>query len=259
MVDALLGESAAGQVLRGLMQALGPGIKTLMDDHGLRAALNMNVMEHQLAQRLSDRMGFITAGLFLGYISKHNYRFRTKPHERIASRGPVAEASVGRKSLALSVRPIRSKTPPHTVSLPERYEAMTREIYDDFRVSVTYQAPVAPEGPGKIEPKIDFTYGVASLLVVEVGTETIEELTKLVEHYRSGFVEVIHIVLPLSGTNINPVVEFFAARGFTFGAVLPQFSDGPVLIMQSVDRALLAPISPAALDPRAARILTLAL
>jgi hypothetical protein len=259
MVDPLLGESTAGQVLKALMQALAPGIKTLMDEHGLLAALNMNVVEHQLAQRLSDRMGFVTAGFLLGYISKHHYRFRTKPHDRIGSRATVAEASTGRKSLALSVRPIRSKTPPHTVSLPERYEAITREIYDDFRIAVTYQAAVAPEGPGRIEAKLDFTYGIASLLVIEVGTETIDELAKYVEHYRSGFVEVIHIVLPLSGTNINPVVEFFVARGFTFGAVLPQYVDGPALIMQSVDRALLAPIAPAALDSRAARILALAL
>lgn len=259
MVDPLLGESAGGQVLKALMEALAPGIKTLTDEHGLRAALNMNVTEHQLAQRLSERMGFVTAGFYLGYIPRHNYRFRTTPHERTASRAPVGEASGGRKSLTISVRPIRSKTPPHTVCLPDRYEALAREIYDDFRLAVTYQAAVEPEGPGRVEAKLDFTYAIANLIVREVGTETIEALVKYVEHYRSGFVELIHIFLPLSGANIDPVVEFFAARGFTFAAILPQYVDGPVLVLQSIDRALLAPISPAAFDPRAARILACAL
>ena len=113
-------------------------------------------------------------------------------------------------------------------------------------------APVPPVG--KVRSRVDFMRGIASIHVQEMGSDTTDAVVDLLRHYRNGLVDLIHVILPLSG-DINSVVERLVEAGCGFGALLPQYGEDPHLVMQSIYPELLPPASQGVLSPRAARIL----
>jgi hypothetical protein len=255
LIDPDTGESAAGHVLKGFIAALRGELTALRDQHGLRCAVTLEVTEHQLTQRLSQQMGMVTAGVYLGYVPGWQRQLRTRPQERTAARQPSAGAS-GRRTMVVSARPIRTQTPPQRFAPPDRFEALIREIYTDFRLAAEYVPPSRRTGPGMVETRLDFVRGIAILLVHEAGDDTPRVLLERLQHYRNGFVELIHIVLPLSLDDINPAVECLIEAGCSFASVLPQYAESPVVVMQSIQRESLAPIPQGVFSPRASRILS---
>jgi hypothetical protein len=252
-LDPELSESASGNVLKQFLDALRQELAMLADQHGLRAAFAMEVTEHQLTQRLSHKMGFITAGVYLGYIPGWQRQLRTRPGQR-SPVAPIEHDRTLRRTMTVSARPFRTKTPLQTVTLPDRFEALIREIYKDFRLAVEYVPATPPQASGKLKSRVDFMRGIATIVVQETGPDTPDVLVDMLRHYRNGFVDLIHIILPLAG-DINSVVERMVEAGCGFASLLPQYGEGPVLVMQSISRELLGPVPQGVVSPRAARIL----
>jgi hypothetical protein len=219
--------------------------------------MSLEVTEHQLTQRLSHHMGFFTAGVYLGYIPGWQRQLRTTPEQRLAGGKSLHTAGVegGRRTMVVSARPFRSKTPPQRLTLPSRFEKLVRKIYKEFRLAHEFIRPQRRPGAGQFESSLDFIRGRAVIEVREVGESTPDILLERLQHFRNGFIDLVHFVLPLSGDDIDCTVDRLSEAGCVFGAVLPQYRDCPVFVMQSVNRAALAPIPSGVLSPRAAEIL----
>lgn len=257
LIDPDVGQLAGGYVLKQFIDALQAELWRRADNCGLRTVMSLEVTEHQLTQRLSHHMGFFTAGVFLGYTPGWQRQLRTTPEQRLAG-GMSAHAAGeegGRRTMVVSARPFRSKTPPQRLTLPSRFEGLVRQIYKDFRLTHEFVRPQPRAGAGRFESSVDFIRGRAVIEVHEMGADTPDLLLERLQHFRNGFVDLVHFVLPLSGDDIDGAVERLSAAGCVFGAVLPQYRDCPVFVMQSVNRAVLAPIPRGVLSPRAAEIL----
>lgn len=257
LIDSDLGQLGGGYVLRQFIETLQAELWRRADNCGLRTVMSLEVTEHQLTQRLSQHMGFFTAGVFLGYTPGWQRQLRTTPEQRLTEGTGLHAAGQegGRRTMVVSARPFRSKTPPQTLTLPSRFEELVRQIYKDFRLAHEFVRPRQPSGTGRVESSVDFIHGRAVIEVREIGTDTPDLLLERLHHFRNGFIDLVHFVLPLSGDDIDCAVERLSAAGCVFGAVLPQYHDCPVLVMQSVNRATLAPIPRGVLSPRAAEIL----
>jgi|GEM_PF-4916917 len=255
LADPELSEIVAGEIIKQFIELLRTHLWELADHHGLHTVFSIEVTEHRLTQRLSKYMGFIPAGVYLGYIPGFKRQLLAGTKERDSAGAPALETLAQRRTMVISIRPFRTRTPKQIVALPARYEQLIREIYVDFRLAVDYISPTLRHAPGRIESKVDFQRGIAFIFVLEAGIDTPERVLERLRHYRESFVELIHIVLPLSGDDINAIIESLENAGCRYAAVFPQYIDGPALVMQSIDARLLAPIPPDVISPRAARIL----
>jgi hypothetical protein len=257
LVDPDVGQLGGGYVLKQFIDALQAELWHRADNCGLRTVMSLEVTEHQLTQRLSHHMGFFTAGVYLGYIPGWQRQLRTTPEQRLAGGKSLHTAGVegGRRTMVVSARPFRSKTPPQRLTLPSRFEKLVRKIYKEFRLAHEFIRPQRRPGAGQFESSLDFIRGRAVIEVREVGESTPDILLERLQHFRNGFIDLVHFVLPLSGDDIDCTVDRLSEAGCVFGAVLPQYRDCPVFVMQSVNRAALAPIPSGVLSPRAAEIL----
>jgi hypothetical protein len=255
LVDPEMSEITAGEVIKQFIELLRTHLWDLADHHDLHTVFSIEVTEHRLTQRLSKYMGFIPAGVYLGYISGSRRQFMVGTKERDGASAPALETLAQRRTMVVSIRPFRTRTPKQTIALPVRYEQIIREIYVDFRLAVDYIAPTPRHVPGRIESKMDFQRGIALISVLEAGIDTPEQVLKRLCHYQECFVELIHIVLPLSGDDINATIESLESAGCRYAVIFPQYIDGPALVMQYIDSRLLAPVPPDVISPRAARIL----
>jgi hypothetical protein len=268
LIDPDLSESASGKIMQQLLALLKQEIMSLAEQ-GLRTAVSLEVTEHQLTQRLSRYMGFFNAGVYLGYIPGWQRKLRATPQDRTDAPAEQRRAFTpagdnpsrrtpenrGRQTLVVSARPIRTRTPPQELSIPSRFEALIREIYTEFRLTFSTVQATAPVGKGRIASSMDFARGRAIVEVHEVGDDTGDALRERLRHFRSGFVDLVQFVLPLSGYDLDPVVEMLTKEGCSFAAVLPQYRESPVLVMQSINRSVLAPIPNGVFSPRGNRIL----
>lgn len=257
LIDPDLGQPGGGYVLKQFIEALQAELWHRADNCGLRTVISLEVTEHQLTQRLSHHMGFFTAGVFLGYTPGWQRQLRTTPEQRLTEGTGLHAAGEegGRRTMVVSARPFRSKTPPQTLTLPSRFEDLIKKIYKDFRLAHEFIRPQRRGGDGRFESSVDFIRGRAVIEVREMGETTPDLLLERLQHFRNGFVDLVHFVLPLSGDDIDCAVERLSGAGCVFGAVLPQYRDCPVFVMQSVNRAALAPIPRGVLSTRAAEIL----
>lgn len=258
LIDPDIGQLGGGYVLKQFVEALQAELWSRADSRGLRTVMSLEVTEHQLTQRLSNHMGFFTAGVYLGYIPGWQRQLRTTPEQRLTGGGTGLHSAGdegGRRTMVVSARPFRSKTPPQRLTLPSRFEGLVRKIYKDFRLAHEFVPPRQRPGAGRFESSVDFIRGRAVIEICEMGAETPDLLLERLQHFRNGFIDLVHFVLPLSGDDIDGAVERLSVAGCVFGAVLPQYRDCPVFVMQSVNRAALAPIPRGVLSPRAAEIL----
>src|ERR1700753_3179188 len=85
LLDADLSAAASGNILKEFLGALRQELSMLADQQGLRAAYSLEVTEHQLTQRLSQKMGFVVAGVYLGYVPGWQRQLRTLPGQRMGA------------------------------------------------------------------------------------------------------------------------------------------------------------------------------
>lgn len=256
LVDPELDASESGQVLKLMVHRLSHELRHVADNKGVRTILSLEVTEHRLTQRLSLEMGFMTGGIFLGYTPGWQRQLRATPRERDRApagfrTGPAAD---GRRSMVISVRPFRSKTPLQKFSVPTRFEDVIREIYVDYRLHHEIVPATRAVGSGTLTTEIDFRRERAIVEVQRVGKDTPDAVLRQLRHFNLGFIDLVQFVLPLSAVDLEPAVEALTTAGAKFAAVLPDYRDGPVLVMQIIDPALVAPLPQDVLSPRAARI-----
>lgn len=256
LMDPDLSAASGGQILKQFIQLLRNQLMSLADHSGLRTVVSLEVTEHRLTQRLSLEMGFMTCGVYLGYIPGWQRQLRTVPQQReeTPANPQCGSGDAGRRTMVVSARPFRSKTPRQQLSVPARFEQRIREIYKDYRLQCDFVMAPRCASSGHMESYVDFRRARAVVEVDRTGPETPDALLQQLKHFHAGYVELIHFVLPLSGHDIDPAVEALVGAGAGFGAVLPDYREGPVLVMQSIDRKCLAPISQGVLSPRAGEI-----
>jgi hypothetical protein len=252
-------EVMGGAILKRILEGLRDRLQFLSQERDLRTVISLDVTGHHLTQRLVREMGFVTGGLFLGSTPAWHSLFQVTPQERLetANAAPVpgGGTAFGRTTEVVSVRPFRSKTPAQVLSPPGRFSRLIADIYKDYRLQFEVMPGRQPDGQTVIEPSLDFHVGYAILEVRSVGVDAPGAIREQTRHFQDGFIELVRVVLPLSGIDLNPVVEDLAGSGFQFAAVLPQYRDCPVLILQHIDPRHVAPIPSGLLSPRAVRIL----
>lgn len=256
LIDPEAGEAGGGRMLKMLIELFKKRMRALCEERDLRTMYSLEVTEHQLTQRLAKEVGFVTGGVYLGHVPGWQRQLKSPPTQRALrlQSGVAAGRKGGRRSMVVAVRPIRTRTPLQTICLPERYDSLIREIYADYRLACEFTGGRAPHGDTTVTCRVDFQRSIALVEATSIGADAADVLIGKLEHYRSGFVEVVRIILPLSETAIGDVVERLVEAGCGYAAVLPQYRELPVLILQSLDASKLAPIEQGVLSPRAARI-----
>lgn len=261
MIDPDVDPTVSGQALKLLLQALRNRVRAHSDERGLRTVISLEVTDHQLSQRLVRDMGFTTAGLYLGEAPACQNQLKSLPPQRTVlpgenSRLPRSpESGSGRNTHVVSARPLRSRTPPQSLSVPDRFADLIREIYVDFRLQFEFAPAIKAEGETIVKSAINLGGRAATVEIRKLGADAERVALERLDHFRNGFIEAIRFLLPLSGTDTGPVVERLVEAGCGFAAVLPQFGEAPVLVLQSVDPEKLAPVERGLLSPRASRIL----
>jgi len=143
------------------------------------------------------------------------------------------EEDTHRLSEVVSVRPIpRTFRTPYEVSLPERFADLMGEIYESLKAEVEFVDPRPPARTTAIDCRYNYLRSLATVEALEVGQDAPDVLAERLDHYRVGLAHVIQFVLPLGQGDINPVVERLVAEGCKYGALLPCYRNGDVLIMQ---------------------------
>jgi hypothetical protein len=248
----------SGQYLRLIMEAAHDRAWDLALTTGLKALVIQEVTEHQLTQRLGRILRFKTTGILLGVTPAWAERLRKPPVDRVARQGgalvrPPEDSH--RLTEVVSVRPIpRTFGTPYEVSLPDRFADLMAEIYAGLKVPVQFSEPRPVTGATRLDCQFNFRRQRATIEIIEVGHDAPDLLADRLNHYRDGFAHIIQVVLPLEQGDINPAVERLVDEGCCFGAILPCYRSGDVLIMQNALRPTLEITDKDLFNPMARRI-----
>ncbi len=259
VMDPVVSQADSGQFLRLLMEAAHDKAWDLALTTNLKALVIQEVTEHQLTQRLGKILRFKTTGILLGVTPAWVERLRSRPVDRVASRGGGLvrpEEDTHRLSEVVSVRPIpRTFRTPYEVSLPERFADLMSEIYESLKAEIEFVDPRPPARTSAIDCRYNYLRSLATVEVLEVGQDAPDVLAERLDHYRAGLAHVIQFVLPLGQGDINPAVERLVAEGCKYGALLPCYRNGDVLIMQLALKKTLELSDKDLFNPMARRIL----
>lgn len=237
LVDPALSGPAGGHVLRLLADALRARSRVLAREEGLRALASTEVTVHRLTQRLVEQFGFAPVGILLGWVPAWAERLRCRPEDRTRASSLAAEAGAGprrhhRRTESVSVRAFSRLVEPYEVSVPRVFEAPLRRLYDEMKLPVSFTPARLARGESQVRVELDLRRGLACVELVHAGADAAEVLLERLAHFRDGMVDLVHLVIPLSGAGVDRAVEALLAAGCRYAAVLPFYHGHDVLLLQ---------------------------
>ena len=241
-VDPAVCPATSGKMLLMLRDALRRKAQILAREKTLRCLLSTEVTVHTLTQRLVEQFGFATTGIYLGWTPSWAERLRSPPSERLGHSATTAAARGVRRTETVSALPFDKLVPPYPVAVPESLEPMLRRIYDSLQLRVGFVRGTPPEGYSTLTEDLDLRRVRAVLELTRVGSDAVDLLQERLDHYAAGRVDLVHIALPLTGTDLEPVVAALRASGALYAALLPLCRGYDVLMLQVVN----APFAPLA-------------
>ena len=235
VADPAIREIESGQIIRQMAVALGEKALAMAMDSGLKALISTESTAHQLTQRLVNRIGFTPCGIFLAWLPAWAEHPQSLPviHSELRGEASISEEFfLKRRAETVSALPFWGLFQPYEVSLPARFEKLTRLIYDKLKLPVEFVPFKEPAAESKIECTLNFRRSFATVELLEVGEDAPTILLERLEHYRNGRVDLIHFVLPLAKGDINPCVDALISLGCKFAALLPCYRDSDVIVLQ---------------------------
>ncbi len=258
VVDPRVSRADSGRYLHMLLKAIEDQAWELVVTEGLRAVVAQPVCEHRLTQRLVRAMEFVSTGLLLGTTPGAGDRLRRPPEDRIGSQGLSLIRSADdrrRTSETLVVRPVpRGFKESETVALPGRFESVLRETYTALRVPVEFGEAPQAQGRSRLECSYDVHRSFATVELTEIGDDAGDVLIERLEHYRDGYAELVHIIVPLGLADPEPAVEALVHWGCRYGGLLPCYRTSGVLLLQYLTVPAVLPTEAELIDPLARRI-----
>ena len=221
--------AALNTLLRDCIDKVG---KSFRDD-GLRLVITTDTTDHMLSQRLSRQFGLKTVGLLYATVPAGGHQFRGAYRPL----GTASTISSGRKPEVLSVYPAYKFIEPYDCYLADRYAGMTMPAYEALDLPVTFQkkTPAQATGISLINEYPDFVRGIVTLEIAEIGQDIKPALKKRVDHYRTGFIPVIHVLVPQYPTDPDPVLDILEDLGGIYGGLFPRYKGTDMLLVQIVD------------------------
>jgi anti-sigma regulatory factor (Ser/Thr protein kinase) len=188
---------------------------------GLRGIFGQPVTAHTYSQRVQEDFGGRVCGVSLGIAPAVDMK-------QIAdSRG------VQRLSLMLYFKYL---VPPSSapILVPARHRAMVQRIYAHLGATAEGGRPHAPSGQGKVTVGYAKSYGLGSIRVSQIGSDTAAEIRRArADLVETAGVGAVFLELPLAQPATAQVCEAAEADGFFFSGIGPRFAaDGDVLRLQ---------------------------
>jgi serine/threonine-protein kinase RsbW len=126
--------------------------------------------------------------------------------------------------------------PRRTAHVPRCY----REVVSDIYARVGLERRLADEDldlsrrPARLRSVIDAPRGRIRIVVEAIGEDLVPEVARWLRDPGASSMQIAQLDLPLSDPATPSAVEALRELGFFFGGVLPEFSEGDVLRLQSV-------------------------
>jgi len=205
---------------RGLMEAM----LEVLEDHGRRLGLAgifaQPVTNHRFSQKANQRCGFRSCGVSLGVLSPSYHN--------------IPEPQQQRGSLLLDFKYLQAPRPAVRY-LPQRHQAMAARIYAEFHAAVEFGPAGSATGPGQLVSKAFSAGQVAGIRVLQVGTNSAEEVVAAHRNFERAGVQAVILELPLAQPGTPDLCRALEEEGFAFGGIGPCFAtDGDVLRLQSL-------------------------
>jgi serine/threonine-protein kinase RsbW len=209
----------------------------------LYGILGRAVTSHVGSQKVTDAMGYLVCGLFLG-LFPDDVDFK-------ALTGKIKQKETG----LLLYHPLFEEDE-HTIYLPLGHKNIVLDMFRSFKISVCCDernsTPV--EGQSRIHSEIDSVLNVAEMEVSSIGVDIIPELKTIIHTLCLKHVDAIFLHLDLEDQYSPFVVQQCEQLGFFFSGVLPfGLNNRHELILQymnnlAIDYDLIQPYAHSAVD-----------
>jgi len=167
---------------------------------------------HNISQKVNQRYGFKTTGLFLAdFPAVHLYELM-EPYPQ-----PVSEIID-----FLLLKDYKNQD----IYLPDRYSEILQDIYGEIQAKPKFQvadknlrySPITG-----IDMKIDYSQKNSLLLVRSAGRNILEKIEEKFSYLKDKDLNIIYIDLPLSDPITPTLVETLREMGFVFSGLMPHF------------------------------------
>ncbi len=226
---------ASGLLFKQLSEKVHRKAFELSETSNLRAMVSSEVTVHQVSQRLLEQVGFVPCGIFLAWVPGWAGRMRSFQSTLSGGRQGRAvphTAMFERKAETVSVAVFKDLIKPYNVCAPRRFADLLKKIYEKLNLQVGYEPSAVPSGATEIASRFDYPRSLGVVDIVRVGADTKEAVFKKVENLKNGMLDLIHVYVPLSQCDINDIVDALVDTGFQYCTLIPQYSDGDVLVLQ---------------------------
>ena len=126
--------------------------------------------------------------------------------------------------------------PRRTAHVPRCYREVVSDIYARIGLErrLVNECADHPRRPARLRSVIDAPRGRIRVVIEAVGEGLLSEVARRLRDPAARAMQIAQLDLPLSDPATPSAVEALRELGFFFGGVLPEFSEGDVLRLQSV-------------------------
>ena len=78
--------------------------------------------------------------------------------------------------------------------------------------------------------------------------------TTRIDHFRTGFIPVIHVLVPLYPRDPGPLLQQLEGLGGVFGGIFPRYKGRDMLVIQMLDKNLRRADETRVMEPAARRV-----
>ncbi|KQC13119.1 MAG: hypothetical protein APR63_01260 [Desulfuromonas sp. SDB] len=192
-------------------------------DMGLHGLFVQAVTNHLYSQKSSHRFGTRDCAVQLGYCPA-DMEFKK-----------IEGASDQRVSVVLSYLNLNQENS-HFIRIPEKYEDIIKEIYQNLNIEISDLLPEALDHPVPEHTfsriKILNKANIAKFHVFRIGQDFSKVLNTGLKKLRHQHVDVIYLHLSMEDPQIESAVTDCSYQGFIFSGVLPHESAGDSIILQ---------------------------
>jgi serine/threonine-protein kinase RsbW len=191
---------------------------------GLTGLYQYATTAHETSQKLTLATRSVETGMLLGFLPEATTSMQT------ANAPPPWRLPAIMLYLPLAAAPRR------TAHVPRCY----REVVSDIYARVGLERRLADEDldlsrrPARLRSVIDAPRGRIRIVVEAIGEDLVPEVARWLRDPGASSMQIAQLDLPLSDPATPSAVEALRELGFFFGGVLPEFSEGDVLRLQSV-------------------------
>lgn len=191
---------------------------------GLFGIFGNAVTHHVFSQKSEERAGGVPIGLLMG-----------------ASPAAAHRINLPQRVTLLTYLKLLGERPPMTAYPPARHRELLGAIYQRCARPVTFGRPAEPgPGAGRIATHIDPAMGRGTLIVLEIGSGTAEQIGAARDDMTEA--EAVYAQIPLSNPAAASLCDNLERRGFFFGGIAPgEPARGDFILMEF----LRAPLDPA--------------